>query len=87
MAELEVLTKVGETVLPGDVVGRVGPNVKIGPGLMQEKSSIVATKLGQLRFRQPDKYWVETSQRRVRFSPSSAPPAHPDLPIGSMSLL
>ena len=64
--EVDVLPKVGQTVIPGDVIGRVNNNIKIGPGLIQDRNDIVVTKMGQLCHRQPDKYWVDTPQRRVR---------------------
>jgi len=34
--------------MPGDCVGMICPNLKIrlGPGLMQEKENIIATKAG-----------------------------------------
>lgn len=60
--------KVGSCVIPGDIVGRFESDVKIGSGLMQENSVIIATKAGVLQFREPNKFWVENSQRRVCFS-------------------
>lgn len=59
---------IGETVLPGDVVldlsGMANQMIKIGGGLRQECDSIVAMKAGTLRFQKPNKYWVESSQKR-----------------------
>lgn len=69
-SEMEnVSDKVNQCVIPGDVVGRVigGLEIKIGPGLKQNNTNIVATKAGILQFRHPNKFWVENSQRRVRF--------------------
>ena len=60
-----LLEKVGARVIPGDVVGRVSTEIKIGPGLVQDRSNIIATKAGLLLHKSPEKFWVENSQRRV----------------------
>jgi hypothetical protein len=60
---------VDEAVLPGDVVGNIvgsSEAIRLGPGLTQNGEAIVATKAGILRYRGPDKYWIENSQKRVR---------------------
>lgn len=38
--------------------------VKLGSGLRQDGDAISAMKAGVLRFSKPNKYWVESSQRR-----------------------
>lgn len=60
----------GRCVVPGDVVGLVGTQeLRIGPGLMQHKDTIIATKAGILRYKEKQKYyWVENNQKRVSFA-------------------
>jgi hypothetical protein len=61
--------KVDTLVLPGDVIGRLsdaGDVVRLGLGLFQDNELVVASKAGMLRFRAPNKFWIESSQRRVR---------------------
>ncbi|XP_063950299.1 uncharacterized protein LOC108220406 isoform X2 [Daucus carota subsp. sativus] len=38
--------------------------IKLGGGLRQDCDSITAMKAGMLRFSKPNKYWVESSQKR-----------------------
>ena len=66
--------KVDTLVLPGDVLGAVPESVGeigLGSGLMQQEKQIVATKGGILRFRAPNKYWVENYQKRVGSCPNN----------------
>lgn len=37
-----------------------------GDGLVQRGDSLVVTKAGLLKFRPPNRFWVDTPQRRVR---------------------
>lgn len=57
--------KIDQFVIPGDVIGRFTSNVKLGPGLSQQMSNIIATKAGLLKHRAPNKYWIENKQKRV----------------------
>ena len=68
------LNLVDRVVLPGDILGNEADleasvegksKVKLGPGLRQEKGSILAYKAGVLRHRKPGTYWVDCNQRRV----------------------
>lgn len=57
--------KINKVVIPGETVGQVEvAGIKLGIGLFQDKSDIVATKAGILRFKAPDTYFVENSQKR-----------------------
>ncbi|XP_034673637.1 putative exosome complex component rrp40 isoform X1 [Vitis riparia] len=59
---------VDQLVVPGDVVldlSKMGnQTVKLGGGLHQDCDAITVTKAGRLRFSKPNKYWVESSQKR-----------------------
>jgi hypothetical protein len=65
------MAAVGHVVLPGDVVKvykiETDSSIKIvlGPGVRQLSDSIVVTKPGLLRFREPAVYWVDSHQKRV----------------------
>lgn len=64
---------VDQVVLPGDRIGNVvaGKKIGLGQGLMQDDDAIIATKAGILRSK-AEKYWVESTQRRVRKARASA---------------
>jgi len=67
--------KINARVVPGDVVGRITAEqevLRLGGGLVQDNENVIATKAGILRFKAPNKYWVENTQRRVRCSQSSS---------------
>eukprot|EP00261_Vitis_vinifera_P040833 XP_019082076.1 PREDICTED: putative exosome complex component rrp40 isoform X2 [Vitis vinifera] len=59
---------VDQLVVPGDVVldlSKMGnQTIKLGGGLHQDCDAITVTKAGRLRFSKPNKYWVESSQKR-----------------------
>lgn len=59
---------VDQLVVPGDVVLDLSTmsdqTIKLGGGLRQEGDSITVMKAGKLRFSKPNKYWVESSQKR-----------------------
>ncbi|KAL1805666.1 hypothetical protein ACET3Z_028734 [Daucus carota] len=59
---------VDKLVVPGDVVldltSMSNQTIKLGGGLRQDCDSITAMKAGMLRFSKPNKYWVESSQKR-----------------------
>jgi exosome complex component RRP40 len=59
---------VPRVVLPGDSVKsdlrRAGKQIRIGKGLSQTATDVIATKAGALRFRTPNRFWVENAQRR-----------------------
>jgi len=40
--------------------------IKIGPGLLHEKQQITAVKAGTLKNYNNQKWWIDSSQRRVR---------------------
>jgi exosome complex component RRP40 len=69
---------VNQVVIPGDVIGQIPaaespvdgearkqPVIAIGPGLQQDQQRIVAVKPGVLRFKVPNKYWIDNTQKRV----------------------
>lgn len=51
-------------VLPGDVIGKVTTEIRLGSGLTQLRDDIVSTRAGVLRERHGDRYWVDSSQKR-----------------------
>lgn len=55
-------------MVPGDVVldlsTMTNQTIKLGSGLRQDGDAISAIKAGVLRFAKPNKYWVESSQKR-----------------------
>ncbi|XP_050377424.1 uncharacterized protein LOC126794698 isoform X2 [Argentina anserina] len=59
---------VDQFVVPGDVVldltNMANQTIKLGGGLRQDCDAITAMKAGTLKFSKPNKYWVETSQKR-----------------------
>ncbi|MCL7048007.1 hypothetical protein MKW94_001542 [Papaver nudicaule] len=61
-------TMVDKIVVPGDVVLDLSKlsnqTIKLGDGLRQDCDSITVMKSGKLRFSKPNKYWVESSQKR-----------------------
>lgn len=61
--------KIGNIVLPGDIIGKIplDKKIRIGPGLIQIQEDMVATKCGILRNSQKNYYWIENKQKRVFF--------------------
>ncbi|XP_031746041.1 putative exosome complex component rrp40 isoform X2 [Cucumis sativus] len=61
-------TLVDQPVVPGDVVldlsNMANETIKLGGGLRQDQDAISVSKVGKLRFSKPNKYWVESSQKR-----------------------
>ncbi|GFZ12029.1 PNAS-3-like protein [Actinidia rufa] len=59
---------IDQSVTPGDVVldlsSMANQTIKLGGGLRQDCDSISVMKSGKLRFVKPNKYWVESSQKR-----------------------
>ncbi|KAF9604169.1 hypothetical protein IFM89_003293 [Coptis chinensis] len=60
---------IDQTVVPGDVVldlsSMSNHTIKLGQGLRQDGDVISVMKAGKLRFSKPNKYWVESSNKRV----------------------
>lgn len=62
---------VGEVFMPGDFIENVRVSEKtskafLGPGLRQDAEAIVVSKPGILRHKQPNIYWIDSHQKRVR---------------------
>ncbi|KAK8511797.1 hypothetical protein V6N13_029387 [Hibiscus sabdariffa] len=59
---------IGSTVIPGDVVldlsSMTNQTIKLGDGLREDCDAISATKAGTLRFKKPNKYRIESCQKR-----------------------
>ncbi|CAI0398647.1 unnamed protein product [Linum tenue] len=59
---------VDQLVVPGDVILDLSTmaeqTIKLGGGLRQDCDAISVIKAGILRFSKPNKYWVESSQKR-----------------------
>jgi hypothetical protein len=58
--------KVNTVVIPGDVIGYIADSkLHLGPGIIQNRDTLIATKAGILRYKPPDRYWIENNQKRV----------------------
>ncbi|KAK4263524.1 hypothetical protein QN277_028920 [Acacia crassicarpa] len=59
---------IDQSVVPGDMVldlsSLSNQTIKLGGGLYQDCDAISVMKAGRLRFSKPNKYWVESSQKR-----------------------
>ncbi|RWR93975.1 putative exosome complex component rrp40 isoform X1 [Cinnamomum micranthum f. kanehirae] len=59
---------VDQIVVAGDVIldlsNITNQTLKLGPGLRQDGDAISVMKAGRLRFSKPNKYWVESSEKR-----------------------
>eukprot|EP00268_Persea_americana_P024762 TRINITY_DN2416_c1_g1_i2.p1 TRINITY_DN2416_c1_g1~~TRINITY_DN2416_c1_g1_i2.p1 ORF type:complete len:174 (-),score=33.28 TRINITY_DN2416_c1_g1_i2:113-634(-) len=59
---------VDQIIVPGDVIldlsSMTNQTLKLGPGLRQDGDAISVMKAGRLRFSKPNKYWVESSEKR-----------------------
>jgi exosome complex component RRP40 len=59
---------IDQLVVPGDVVldlsAMANQTIKLGGGLRQDGDAVTVIKAGFLRFSKPNKYWVESSQKR-----------------------
>ncbi|XP_052176209.1 uncharacterized protein LOC127790662 [Diospyros lotus] len=66
--EAKLSNFIDQYVVPGDVVldlsSMANQTIKLGGGLHQEGDVISVIKAGTLRFLKPNKYWVESSQKR-----------------------
>lgn len=61
----------GKVVLPGETLSDFKESEKtykviLGPGLRQEADDIIVSKPGIVRFKEPNVYWVDSNQKRVR---------------------
>ncbi|KAG6686570.1 hypothetical protein I3842_11G026900 [Carya illinoinensis] len=67
---------VDQLVVPGDVVldlnSMTNQTIKLGGGLRQDCDAIAVTKAGKLRCTKPNKYWVESSQKRYEPHPGDS---------------
>lgn len=63
---MSIKEKINHVVLPGEVIGPVDSlGIKLGLGLIQDRGDVVATKAGVLRYKHPETYFIENSQKRV----------------------
>ncbi|KAJ8620262.1 hypothetical protein MRB53_028791 [Persea americana] len=60
----------GKFEVAGDVIldlsSMTNQTLKLGPGLRQNGDAISVMKAGRLRFSKPNKYWVESSEKRLK---------------------
>lgn len=80
--------KVGEVLLPGDEFSFEADDtisltehvkrekVVCGPGLRRSGDRLVVCKSGVLRHKQPNMFWMDSQQRRVRLQRRGAPWDH-----------
>ena len=62
---------VGDILVPGDSLDNFKESEKpgktiLGPGLRRDGDAILATKAGIVRHREPNFYWIDSHQKRVR---------------------
>lgn len=60
----------GHVYLPGELICNLKESEKtskilVGPGLRQDEESIIVTKCGLLRFKEPNFYWIDSHLKRV----------------------
>ncbi|XP_020678259.1 putative exosome complex component rrp40 isoform X2 [Dendrobium catenatum] len=55
-----------QTVIPGDIIVDLPSvaNLRVGSGLRQDCFELLAMKVGTLRYKKPNKYWLESSHKR-----------------------
>eukprot|EP00123_Amoebidium_parasiticum_P009822 comp19728_c0_seq1/m.23514 comp19728_c0_seq1/g.23514 ORF comp19728_c0_seq1/g.23514 comp19728_c0_seq1/m.23514 type:complete len:241 (-) comp19728_c0_seq1:720-1442(-) len=62
------LAQENKVVVPGDVLGKAEGDVigqlQLGPGLRLEGERVVVCRPGVLRYRGPNKYWVDSNYKR-----------------------
>lgn len=60
--------EVGDIVVPGDKIKdrETDGQVVLGPGLRRVSDAIHATKPGKVCFKEPNIYWVDSQNKRVR---------------------
>lgn len=61
---------VDKVYLPGETICDLKESEKtskvlVGPGLRQDEDSVVVTKSGILRFKEPNFYWIDSHIKRV----------------------
>lgn len=61
----------GSVLLPGDIIpdlqeSEATKKTILGPGLRFEGDDVYATKPGILKFREPNVYWIDAHQWRVK---------------------
>ncbi|XP_063431326.1 exosome complex component RRP40-like [Mytilus trossulus] len=59
----------GHVYLPGELICNLKESEKtskvlVGPGLRQDEESIIVTKCGLLRFKEPNFYWIDSHLKR-----------------------
>ena len=80
-------------VFPGDVLSLRGSVVRLGPGLLQSGSNVVASRAGRIKQGANAKLWVDNVQKRVSSThlpphrPHHRPPFHHLLSHSSSTLL
>lgn len=68
---IEQAPEVNTLFMPGQTIDNLKAlegtlKVVLGPGLQIQGSTVVVTKVGILRFKEPNVYWLDSHQRRVR---------------------
>lgn len=68
---IEQAPEVNTLFMPGQTIDNLKAlegtlKVVLGPGLQIQGSKVVVTKVGILRFKEPNVYWLDSHQRRVR---------------------
>lgn len=63
--------RVGKIYMPGDKLENLKVSEKsskavIGPGLRQEAEEVFVSKPGVLRHKEPNIYWIDSHQKRVK---------------------
>ena len=65
-----MVDKVGKVVVPGEVLSDIlgsdsSLKIVLGPGIRQDVDSVIVSKPGVLKFKEPNIYWIDSFQKRV----------------------
>ncbi|XP_022313052.2 exosome complex component RRP40-like [Crassostrea virginica] len=64
-----MVDKVGKVVVPGEVLSDLlgsdsSLKIVLGPGIRQDVDSVIVSKPGVLKFKEPNIYWIDSFQKR-----------------------
>ena len=68
---------VGKVCMPGDVINDIKESEAtkkafLGPGLRQDGETVVVCKPGIFKFREPNVYWIDSHEKKVRIRYTTA---------------
>ena len=68
---------VGKVCMPGDLINDIKESEAtkkafLGPGLRQDGETVVVCKPGIFKFREPNVYWIDSHEKKVRIRYTTA---------------